>query len=126
MIKTTVPFTKQIAYKQILFGGSVPVFTELPIQEDFDIAVRDINFDQKSPRIVLDFDHFIVSIARDRSEGLYYLSHEFSLDTGWSHYALESNVSWDLIIQHVKKKLHEQVDDLEAHLRKIKRILIPC
>lgn len=128
MSTTTVPYhihANKGRYSSVAFQWGFPVFTELPIEEDFNAAVKEVEWDGRDPRVLLDLGHYMIFLVKAQKYEKYVLIHEFSLEEKWTSFSIPpyGGMSYEEAMTKIKVILGAECTKLEASLRKMKRII---
>lgn len=121
-MKTTVPFEMRVGYKQCLCQASIAVFTQMPLESDFEIATKEAKTQKDTQKVILDFGIKIFMLSKGRT-GRFYLSHEYSFLEQWSAYGLRECATWEDVKTQLHAYLTEEQEHATALMASVNRIL---
>jgi len=120
-MKTTVPFIIGRDEK-VLYNKRQPIFNQIPIKEDFEIAISQIDFDG-SERILLDLGILKITISTSKNREKYFLSHENSIGEIGSNYLIGGFETYDGAISVVKNLIQREIESLKGFERYLERAM---
>ena len=119
-MKTTIPFEIKYNVENSLYEGRQPVFTQIPTEDDFKIAIDGIDFGSASKRVFLDFQSLKLTISVGKTK--YFLGHEKSFEEGVSNYLIGGYNSWGELIGIVKSMVNREKDELLSFVKYLERL----
>ena len=125
---TTVPFVianKSKKYDYLSSMGKMsPVFEQIPTQEDFFIAVKDIEWNGYAPRVIIDLGIVVLQVSYNTTANNWTILHQSSITEFKTEYCLVTGLDeYELVIQFIRDTANKFIEEVESLLRKTKRAI---